>query len=170
MCEAARHGNFLFSFSPSFSLFFSCIFPGMHHVASSAEWLRRQRCATRQTCSATATPGHNHHPSPWGELTSNNLPTLTEVFPSSSDALLPPPALLVILIRLLLLGAGLTIALRGRCGSVPGDAGGELAMAENGRRDGLFRSSTASCLYFPGPTFLLPACLIAPALSLSYLL
>ena len=56
-------------------------------------------------------------------------PTLTEVFPSSSEALLPP-VLLLTLMRLLLRGAGLTMALMGRCGSVPGDVGGELAISE----------------------------------------
>jgi len=59
------------------------------------------------------------------------VPTLTEVFPSSSEALLPPPALLVVLIRLLVRG-GLIMALTGRWGSdMPegGDPGGELAMA-----------------------------------------
>lgn len=59
-----------------------------------------------------------------------NLPTRTDVFPSSSDALLPPPALLVMLSRLLLRGAGRTIALMGRCGSVPGDDGGEPAISD----------------------------------------
>jgi len=54
-----------------------------------------------------------------------HLPTLTDVLPSSSEALLPPPALLCTLMRLLLLGAGRTMALSGRCGSVPGEAGGE---------------------------------------------
>lgn len=57
------------------------------------------------------------------------IPTLTAVRLSSSEALLPPPALLVMLNRLVLLGAALAIALRGREGSPPGDAGGELAMA-----------------------------------------
>lgn len=56
-----------------------------------------------------------------------HLPTLTAVRPSSSDALLPPPALLLVLNRLLLLGAGLTIALSGRGGRFAGDVGG-LAM------------------------------------------
>lgn len=60
-------------------------------------------------------------------------PTLTAVFVSSSDALLPPPVLLWVLIRLLLLGAGRTMALIGRAGSVPGDAGGELAMSAAAR-------------------------------------
>lgn len=55
-------------------------------------------------------------------------PTLTAVFVSSSDALLPPPVLLCMLMRLLLLGAGRTMALNGRGGNVPGEAGGELAM------------------------------------------
>jgi len=59
-------------------------------------------------------------------------PTLTEVLPSSSEALLPPPALLCMLIRLLLLGAGRTMALSGRCGRVPGEAGGELAIFSGG--------------------------------------
>jgi hypothetical protein len=60
-------------------------------------------------------------------------PTLTAVFVSSSDALLPPPVLLWVLMRLLLLGAGRTMALMGRAGSVPGDAGGELAMSAAAR-------------------------------------
>lgn len=66
-----------------------------------------------------------------------NLPTRTDVFPSSSDALLPPPALLVVLSRLLLRGAGRTIALMGRCGSVPGDDGGEPAISGKPGRLGL---------------------------------
>ena len=56
-------------------------------------------------------------------------PTLTAVFVSSSDALLPPPILLCTLMRLLLLGAGRTMALNGRAGSATGDDGGELAMS-----------------------------------------
>ena len=56
----------------------------------------------------------------WGQY----LPTLTEVRASSSEALLPP-TLLEVLIRLLLLGAGRTMALMGRWGRVPGDVGGE---------------------------------------------
>ena len=56
-------------------------------------------------------------------------PTLTAVFVSSSDALLPPPILLCMLMRLLLLGAGRTMALNGRAGSATGDVGGELAMS-----------------------------------------
>ncbi len=63
-----------------------------------------------------------------------HLPTLTAVRPSSSEALLPPPALLLVLIRLLLLGAGLTMALKGRGGRFPGDVGG-LAMV-GGKRGG----------------------------------
>lgn len=55
------------------------------------------------------------------------IPTLTEVLPSSSEARLPPPALLVMLIRLFVLG-GRIIALIG-LEAVPGDPGGELAMA-----------------------------------------
>lgn len=62
------------------------------------------------------------------DMTKSALPTLTDVLPSSSDALLPPPTLLATLIRLLLLG-GLIIALSGRCGKADGDPGGELAMA-----------------------------------------
>jgi hypothetical protein len=64
------------------------------------------------------------------------IPTLTAVFVSSSDALLPPPVLLCTLMRLLLLGAGRTMALKGRAGIVPGDgeAGGELAMSAAGKR------------------------------------
>jgi hypothetical protein len=56
-----------------------------------------------------------------------NIPTLTEVLPSSSDALLPPPALLVMLMRLFVLG-GLIIALTGLGGLPEGDPGGELAI------------------------------------------
>ena len=55
-------------------------------------------------------------------------PTFTDVFPSSSEALLPPPCLLVILMRLELRGARRT-ALMGRGGTLGGEAGGELAMA-----------------------------------------
>lgn len=55
-----------------------------------------------------------------------NLPTLTEVLPSSSEALLPPPTLLETLMRLLLRGAGRTMALTGRWGMFPGDCGGEV--------------------------------------------
>lgn len=55
-------------------------------------------------------------------------PTLTAVLDSSSEALLPPADLPCMLMRLLLLGAGRTMALIGRAGSVPGDAGGELAI------------------------------------------
>jgi hypothetical protein len=62
-----------------------------------------------------------------------NSPTLTDVRASSSDALLPPPALLPTLIRLLLLGAGRTIALKGLWAKFPGEAGGELAMTANPR-------------------------------------
>lgn len=60
-----------------------------------------------------------------------HVPTLTEVFPSSSEARLPPPALLALLIRLFVRG-GRIIALMGRGGGdmpVGGDPGGELAMA-----------------------------------------
>jgi hypothetical protein len=53
-----------------------------------------------------------------------DVPTRTEVRPSSSEALLPPPALLLTLIRELLRGAGLTMALIGRGGWFPGDVGG----------------------------------------------
>lgn len=61
-----------------------------------------------------------------------NLPTLTAVFPSSSEALLllAPPILLVMLIRLVVLG-GLIIALTGLGGPAEGDSGGELAMAQS---------------------------------------
>jgi hypothetical protein len=62
-----------------------------------------------------------------------NSPTLTEVRPSSSDALLPPPALLLMLMRLLLRGAGRTMALSGRGGRLPGDAGGEVAIVGGAR-------------------------------------
>ena len=67
----------------------------------------------------------------------NNVPTLTAVFVSSSDALLPapaPPALLDMLKRLLLLGLGRTIALMGRFGKDPleGERGGEEVMARGG--------------------------------------
>jgi len=54
--------------------------------------------------------------------------------PSSSDALDPPPVLLPTLMRLLLRGAGRTMALMGRWGSVPGEAGGELGESMFGRR------------------------------------
>jgi hypothetical protein len=57
-----------------------------------------------------------------------NIPTFTEVLPSSSEALLPPPALLVMLMRLFVLG-GLIIALTGLGGLPEGDPGGELAIA-----------------------------------------
>ncbi len=60
-------------------------------------------------------------------------PTLTAVFVSSSEALLPP-ALLCMLMRLVLLGAGRTMALSGRAGSVAGEAGGELAMVGGSAR------------------------------------
>ena len=65
-----------------------------------------------------------------------HIPTLTEVLPSSSDALLPPPCLLLMLIRLELLPACNT-PLIGRAGG--GEAGGELAMAR-----GLPQSRTTS--------------------------
>lgn len=55
-----------------------------------------------------------------------NSPTLTEVFVSSSEALLPP-TLLTMLIRLAVRGC--RIALDGRGGMPEGDVGGELAMA-----------------------------------------
>jgi hypothetical protein len=61
------------------------------------------------------------------EILEVNIPTLTEVLPSSSDALLPPPALLVMLMRLFVLG-GLIIALTGLGGLPEGDPGGELAI------------------------------------------
>jgi hypothetical protein len=57
-----------------------------------------------------------------------NLPTLTDVLPSSSEALLPPPVLLVILMRLVVRG-GLMMALTGREWTPEGDSGGELAIA-----------------------------------------
>ncbi len=57
---------------------------------------------------------------------SDAVPTLTAVFPSSSEALLPP---LLMLIRLELLGDGRIIALIGLCEAPEGDAGGEVAMA-----------------------------------------
>ena len=55
----------------------------------------------------------------------SHVPTLTDVLPSSSDALLPPPCLLLMLIRLELL-PGWKIPLIGRMGG--GEAEGELAM------------------------------------------
>lgn len=60
-----------------------------------------------------------------------HLPTLTDVLASSSDALLPP-TLLDVLIRLLLLGAGRSMALKGRWDSVPGpgEDGGEAMVGE----------------------------------------
>lgn len=55
------------------------------------------------------------------------VPTLTEVFASSSDALLPP-CLLLVLSRLELLCMPY-IALKGRCGASGGEEGGdEVAM------------------------------------------
>lgn len=57
-----------------------------------------------------------------------DIPTLTAVRLSSSEALLPPPALLDILNLLVLLGCALAMALIGLW-IPPGDAGGELAMA-----------------------------------------
>lgn len=69
-----------------------------------------------------------HHPYYFGRPRTTgtiNSPTLTEVLPSSSEALLPPPALLETLMRLLLRGAGRTMALRGRWDMFPGDCGGE---------------------------------------------
>lgn len=59
-------------------------------------------------------------------MRSRYSPTLTEVRPSSSEALLPPPALLDVLIRLLLLWVGLIMALCGRWGGFPGEFGGEV--------------------------------------------
>lgn len=57
----------------------------------------------------------------------NNVPTLTAVLPSSSEARLPPCRLLM-LMRLLLRGVRIT-ALMGR-GAVPvGEAGGETVIA-----------------------------------------
>jgi len=63
------------------------------------------------------------------ECIRSNVPTLTDVFPSSSEARLPPATLLVVLMRLLLLGAGRIKALMGLGGGWDGDPGGELAMA-----------------------------------------
>lgn len=54
-----------------------------------------------------------------------HVPTLTDVLPSSSEALLPPPGLLPMLIRLELLPAWKT-PLMGRIGG--GEADGELAI------------------------------------------
>lgn len=60
------------------------------------------------------------------------IPTLTDVFVSSSDNLLAPPVLLATLILLLLLG-GRIIALMGLvCTPCEGDVGGELAMLRKG--------------------------------------
>lgn len=56
------------------------------------------------------------------------VPTLTDVLPSSSEALLPPPALLVMLMRLFVRG-GRMKALAGREEMPDGDPGGELAIA-----------------------------------------
>jgi len=56
-----------------------------------------------------------------------DIPTLTAVRLSSSEALLSPPALLDILILLALLGCALAMALIGLW-IPPGEAGGELAM------------------------------------------
>lgn len=55
------------------------------------------------------------------------IPTLTAVFPSSSDARLPP-CLLLMLMRLLLRGVRIT-ALMGRGGTPVGEAGGETVMS-----------------------------------------
>lgn len=72
-----------------------------------------------------------------------DLPTRTDVRPSSSEALLPPPALLVILNRELLLGAGLTIALSGRGGRFPGDVGGlAIVGAKRGGDPGRYKTSS----------------------------
>jgi len=57
-----------------------------------------------------------------------HIPTFTDVFPSSSEALLPPPVLLLTLIRLAL-RCGRTIALIGLVGALGGDPGGERSMA-----------------------------------------
>lgn len=62
-------------------------------------------------------------------------PTLTDVRPSSSEALLPPPALLDVLIRLLLLWVGRIMALCGRWGGFPGEFGGEVIVV-GGRKVG----------------------------------
>ena len=63
-------------------------------------------------------------------MTTVDLPTLTAVRLSSSEALLPPPILLVMLNLLLLLGWALAMALMGLWGIPPGEAGGEVAMAK----------------------------------------
>ena len=69
------------------------------------------------------------------KLNAQDSPTLTAVLLSSSEALLPPSVgLLDMLRRLLLRGAGLAMALKGRAGILPGDAGGELAMAQSVRK------------------------------------
>lgn len=52
----------------------------------------------------------------------NNAPTLTAVFPSSSEARLPPPCLLLILKRLVLRGVRM-MPLKGRWGASAGDSG-----------------------------------------------
>lgn len=83
---------------------------------------------------------------------SDDLPTRTEVRPSSSEALLPPPALLLMLIRELLLGAGLTIALRGRGGRFPGDGDvGGLAIVggKRGRSGSNLRQALSGCRRCP---------------------
>lgn len=56
-----------------------------------------------------------------------HIPTLTAVFASSSEALLPP-CLLLILMRLLLRGVRMT-ALMGRGAGPVGDAGGETVIS-----------------------------------------
>ena len=56
-----------------------------------------------------------------------NLPTLTAVLLSSSDALLPPPCLLLMLRRLELRFERI-IALMGRWTPLAGDPGGEVAI------------------------------------------
>ena len=79
-----------------------------------------------------------------------NLPTLTAVRLSSSDARLPPPALLVMLSRLLLRGVGRTIALNGLGGNDPGDAGGEDAMTARGQKRKTSTLMSGMCLCRPG--------------------
>jgi hypothetical protein len=71
--------------------------------------------------------GFHRHDGRGGER--YDVPTLTEVFESSSDARLPPPCLLLMLMRLELRLDGPIIALMGR-GMPAGDPGGE-AMAAN---------------------------------------
>lgn len=62
------------------------------------------------------------------ELWGGNLPTLTAVLLSSSDALLPPPSLLLMLRRLELRFERI-MALMGRGTPFAGDPGGEVAIA-----------------------------------------